>query len=87
MNMQAESLVKESRKINTIALHMLVNKYNYLKEDYVPQDLKDVSIWYSYEGRKLSNTAYEPFINLFNACKDEGLNIVLYVYIAIFLQI
>lgn len=56
----------------------LVNKYNYLKEDYVPKDLKDVSIWYSYEGRKLSNTAYEPFINLFNACKDEGLNIVLY---------
>ena len=29
MNMQAESLVKESRKINTIALHTFVNKYTF----------------------------------------------------------
>ena len=29
MNMQAESVVKESRKINTIALHTFVNKYTF----------------------------------------------------------
>lgn len=30
MNMQAESLVKESKKINTIALHKFINKYTFL---------------------------------------------------------
>lgn len=56
---------------------MLVNKNNYLEPTYSPTDLKPVSNWYAYEGRKLSDVAYQAYITMFNSAKEEGLSLIL----------
>ena len=56
---------------------VLVNKNTYLDSTYIPENLKDVSNWYAYEGRKLENTAYEAYIEMFNAAKEEDLHLIL----------
>ena len=47
----------------------LVNKYNYVKNDYAPKDLINVN------GIMINKEAYESFINMQNDIKKEGLNI------------
>jgi len=54
---------------------MNVNKFFALQSDYVPENLKDISLDYSYGAlgdNKLIDYAYEKFIDLWNAGKDEG---------------
>lgn len=54
---------------------MNVNKFYALKRDYIPENLKDISLNYSYGDlgdNKLIDYAYEKFIDLWNAAKDEG---------------
>ena len=60
-----------------LGYNILVNKNHYLKNDYVPKNIVNVSNWYAYEGYKLEKTAYESFIEMFNDAKSEGLSIVL----------
>lgn len=57
---------------------VLVNKYNYLNSNYKPANLKNVSNWYAYEGRKLEQTTYEAFVKMFNNAKEDNMNLVLY---------
>lgn len=59
-------------------LTTLVNKNNFISKDYKPNDLEDVSVMYSYEGRKLSDTAYVPFKEMFNQMSEAGLYPILY---------
>lgn len=61
----------------TDGLLMLVNKNNYLESTYSPSDLKDVSNWYAYEGRKLSDIAYQAYINMFNTAKEEDIHLII----------
>ena len=73
---------KEEYEENTasdtsIGYVVLVNKNNYLSNDYVPNNIVNVSNWYAYEGHKLEKTAYEAFIEMFNDAKSEGMSIVL----------
>ena len=55
---------------------MLVNKYNYLDENYDPEDLKAVPLTYAFSGKKLKEEAYEAFINMASAAKKEGLTLL-----------
>lgn len=53
------------------------NKYYKLSKDYVPEDLIDVSNWYSYGKQKLSKRAYEPFLEMFNKAKEEDITLII----------
>jgi len=55
---------------------MLVNKYNYLDEDYVPE-LVNVSSSYAYADNKVRPEVLEAFINMANAAKDEDIVLVI----------
>ena len=50
---------------------ILVNKYNYLKADFVLDDLKEVSSTYCYGTQKLRNDVYNAFIKMFNSAKED----------------
>lgn len=63
MNMQAESLVKESRKINTIALHTFVNKYTFFVKFF---RFLELAIYYNFLFLFQSNSPwYLIFIYIF----------------------
>lgn len=56
---------------------MLVNKYNYLGKDYVPNDLVDVSITYGYGENKIKKEVYDNFLNMWNDAKRENLSLII----------
>lgn len=56
--------------------HILVNKYNYLDEDYIPNDLEDINIQYARSGMKLVNYAKEAFETLAKDAMKENLKII-----------
>ncbi len=54
---------------------MNVNKFYALSKDYVPENMKNISLDYSYGSlgdNKLIDYAYEKFIDLWNAANDNG---------------
>ena len=53
---------------------ILVNKYNYLSSDYVPNNLVTISYPYG-ASLQVEKTAYEAFINMYNDAKSIGLNL------------
>ena len=56
---------------------ILVNKYNYLKEEFEPKDIVDVKNWYCYGENKASKEAYENFISMFNDAKEKNLKLII----------
>lgn len=55
---------------------MLVNKFYKLDEEYVPEDLVDVSLSYAYEGKQVSKVMYESLTNMIDSAKEKGYNLV-----------
>ena len=56
---------------------MLLNKYNYLDENYNPNDLKEFSNKYAYgEHQKLKEVAYNAYISMFNKAKEDGYTLI-----------
>ena len=57
---------------------MLVNKYNKLPEDYIPEDLVTVAIKYCWgDGKKIRKEVYESFIKMWDAAYDDGIYLVI----------
>lgn len=56
---------------------MIVNKYNYLTEEFEAKEIVDVKNWYCYGENKANKEAYEHFIDMFNAAKDQNLKIII----------
>ena len=56
---------------------MIVNKYNFLKEEFEAKEIVDVKNWYCYGENKANKEAYEHFIEMFNAAKESNLKIVI----------
>lgn len=56
---------------------MLVNKYNYLGEDYSPKDITKVSIQFAYGENEIKKEVYEKFRSMYNAAKKENLNLII----------
>lgn len=64
---------KESKYQNTYKI--LVNKYNYVTENYIPNNLEQVSSEYSSKSLKLVNYAKEAFEEMARAAKAENYTI------------
>lgn len=54
---------------------ILVNKFNNLDSTYVPQNLVEMSNWYSYGDNMVTEETYKAFIELFKAAEKEGYKI------------
>ena len=55
---------------------ILVNKFNYLSEDYAIDDLVDMSIRYAFNDKKIKSEVYDAFKSMANAAKEESLTLV-----------
>lgn len=56
--------------------YILVNKYLYLDENYVPEQLESISTQYSRSGMKLVHSAKDAFENMAKAALDDGMKII-----------
>ncbi len=55
---------------------ILVNKYHYLPDDYEPDDVVEMSNWYSYPDNSIRQEVYNAYIEMFNAASEEGLTLI-----------
>ena len=55
---------------------ILVNKFNYLEENYVVDDLVDMSILYAFNGKQIKKEAYDAFVSMCNSASKEELKLV-----------
>lgn len=55
---------------------ILVNKFNYLKEDFTLDDLVNISDWYSYAGQKTRDEVNKNYVNMWKAAKAENLTLL-----------
>lgn len=65
---------KPSTNLNTELI--LVNKYNYVTEDYIPENLQPLDTSYARSGMKLVDIAKEAFESMSKNAKKEGMNII-----------
>lgn len=56
--------------------NVLVNKYYYLAEDYIPANLEKISVRYALSGARMVSYAKNAFEDLASDAQKEGLNIV-----------
>ena len=57
---------------------VLTNKYHKLGDNYEPNDLYDISNVYSYgNNQKLRKSAYDAFIKMFDAAKNDGITLII----------
>ena len=54
---------------------ILVNKYNYLKQDYVPDNMVYIESGLGITSGQLEKTVYEAYKNMWNDAKKEGLTL------------
>lgn len=65
---------RKTKSLNTKTI--LVNKYNYVTDDYVPDNLEELSTNYALSDMKLVSYAKEAFEELSKAAKKENLSII-----------
>ncbi len=56
---------------------MLVNKFNYLDENYAPNDIVKVSMQFAYGDNEIKKEVYEKFRSMYNDAKKEGLYLII----------
>ncbi len=56
---------------------MLVNKYNKLSETYEPTNIITIPAKYAYSGNKTSEEALEYYKKMYDAAKNDGINLVI----------
>ena len=54
-------------------IKMLVNKFHYLNEDYLPNDIVPISNWYAYEGHSTKKEVYDHYVSMWNDANEQGL--------------
>ncbi|MBE6157876.1 MAG: D-alanyl-D-alanine carboxypeptidase family protein [Firmicutes bacterium] len=65
---------KESINLNKPTI--LVNKYNYLTENYIPENLEKINTKYAKEGMQLVNYAKDAFEEMAKAAEKDGYKII-----------
>jgi len=65
---------KPSINLNTPKI--LVNKYNYVSEDYIPENLENIDLKYARSGMKLVNYAKDAFEEMAKAAEKDGYRII-----------
>lgn len=69
---------EDSEKVSDFSTDMLVNKYRYLEEDFIPNDLVKIDKDYSSsKGMKASKVAVDAFVEMSKAAKKENLGLVI----------
>ncbi len=76
MDLDKEHYTGAKEAINLNNLEILVNKYNYLKDDYVPNNLENINTQYALSNMKLVNYAREAFERMAKDASKENLKIV-----------
>ena len=66
--------IKEAVYLNKITI--LVNKYNYLKEDYIPDNLESINLDYARSGMQLVKEAKDSYEAMAKEAKKENLTLV-----------
>ena len=66
----------DAKTINLNTEYILVNKYNYLTKDYVPDNLETISNQYALENMQMVNYAKEAFEKMAKEAKKENLSII-----------
>ena len=57
---------------------MLVNKFNYLPDDYDDNiNVVKIKNWYAYGDCKILDEVYDSFIEMYDAAKEEGLTLII----------
>ena len=74
-NLDYEFYVDSSESDISKGMYTLVNKYNYLKQDYIPEDLVSVTGIYARDSAKLGKVAYDNFVKMADAAREEDLTI------------
>lgn len=75
MNLDKDFYTNISPALNQNDHFILVNKYYYLGDDYVPKNLEDIDTKYSVSGKKLVNIARISFESMAKKAKEEGFTI------------
>ena len=55
---------------------MLVNKYHYLTKEYAPDDIVEISNYYSYADNSIKEEVYEAYVKMWKAAKKEDLTLI-----------
>lgn len=55
---------------------ILVNKYNYLKEDFTLDDIVSISNQYAYEGHTIRKEVHDQYLKMWKAAKSEDLTLI-----------
>ena len=76
MNLDLKQYEDKIKAKNLNKTNILVNKYYYLEEDYVPNNLKAIKKQYALDGMKLVEEACNAFENMAKAAEKEKLTIV-----------
>ena len=74
-NLDYEFYVDTNESDLSKGMYTLVNKYNYLKQDYIPEDLVSVTGIYARDSAKLVKVAYDNFVKMADAAREENLTI------------
>ena len=75
IGLDQEFYTNVKKALNVDTNYVLVNKFYYLDNNYIPQNLENIDSKYSASGRKLVNVARISFEFLAKKAKEEGYNI------------
>ncbi len=55
---------------------LLVNKYNYLQADYIPEDIVNIPLTYAFDDNQTTKEVLSAFKNMWTAAKKEDLTLI-----------
>lgn len=76
MNIDLNHYIDKFKATNLNTTTILVNKHYYLEEDYIPENLEEISIQYALKDMKLVKPAKEAFEEMSKAASKENLKII-----------
>lgn len=76
MDLDKESYEDMIKATNLNSINILVNKHNYLTEDYVPENLENINSSYALSNMKMVSEAKNAFENLSKAAAKQNLKVI-----------
>lgn len=56
---------------------LLVNKFHYLEQDYIPEDLVPIKNWYAYGENEVRKVVYDQFLQMYKEAEKEDLKLII----------
>lgn len=76
MDLDKEPYEDMKKATNLNSINILVNKHNYLTEDYVPENLENINSSYALSNMKMVSEAKNAFENLSKAAAKQNLKVI-----------